>query len=305
MEAHLQGTLNRLSEHGHDLVKISTHSRACPLCVPWQGRILSITGKTDGYPTLEEAKAQGLFHPNCRHAMGLHIDLDKELDDLEENQVENTEEIEEEEAQKTNDPLEIAGAKRGSPMSRDDANHERPNPNFRLGSGYRINCQSCVVTYEARLRGYDVQTLPNTPGSKLEELSRGTSKAWIDPKTGTHPEYIRDMTVTNAKKAYEFLDKVVQKDARYTIEFEWRGRGNGAHIVSLDRNAEGIIRIYDPQTAKTFVGREAFTYLKEIKYVRTFYGKKYPIPPKLLRIDEMELNKEMVDHIMEASNNGH
>ena len=76
MEAHLQGTLNRLSEHGHDLVKISTHSGACPLCVPWQGQILSITGKTDGYPTLEEAKAQGLFHPNCRHAMGLHIDLE-------------------------------------------------------------------------------------------------------------------------------------------------------------------------------------------------------------------------------------
>ena len=81
MEAHLQGTANRLVEQGHDLIKISTHRGACPLCEPWQGKILSITGKTEGYPTLEEAKAAGLFHPNCRHAYGLYIDLDKEIEE--------------------------------------------------------------------------------------------------------------------------------------------------------------------------------------------------------------------------------
>lgn len=65
MEAHLQGTANRLVEQGHDLIKVSTHRGACKLCQPWQGKILSITGRTPGYPTLEEAKAAGLFHPNC------------------------------------------------------------------------------------------------------------------------------------------------------------------------------------------------------------------------------------------------
>ena len=65
MEAHLQGTANRLLEHGHDLVKVSTHAGACKLCVPWQGKILSLTGKTEGYPTLQETKEAGLFHPNC------------------------------------------------------------------------------------------------------------------------------------------------------------------------------------------------------------------------------------------------
>jgi hypothetical protein len=81
MEAHLQGTANRLVEQGHDLIKVSTHRGACELCQPWQGKILSITGKTEGYPTLEEAKAAGLFHPNCRHAYGLYIDLDKEIEE--------------------------------------------------------------------------------------------------------------------------------------------------------------------------------------------------------------------------------
>lgn len=83
MEAHLQGTANRLVEQGHDLVKVSTHHGACEKCQPWQGKILSITGKTEGYPTLEEAKEAGLFHPNCRHAYGLYIDLDKEIEELE------------------------------------------------------------------------------------------------------------------------------------------------------------------------------------------------------------------------------
>jgi hypothetical protein len=82
-EAHLQGTANRLVEQGHDLIKVSTHRGACELCQPWQGKILSITGKTEGYPTLEEAKAAGLFHPRCRHAYGLYIDLDKEIEELE------------------------------------------------------------------------------------------------------------------------------------------------------------------------------------------------------------------------------
>jgi hypothetical protein len=75
-EAHTQGTLNRLSEQGHDLIIVSRHRGACPLCTPWEGKILSISGKTKGYPTFEEAKANGLMHPNCRHVVSLYFVLD-------------------------------------------------------------------------------------------------------------------------------------------------------------------------------------------------------------------------------------
>ena len=78
MEAHLQGTTNRLLELGQDLVKVSTHNGACPKCQPWQGKILSLTGQSNGYKTLEEAKASGLFHPNCRHAYGLFVEANEE-----------------------------------------------------------------------------------------------------------------------------------------------------------------------------------------------------------------------------------
>lgn len=79
MEAHLQGTANRLAERGHDLVVVSDHSKECPRCTPWENRVLSITGKTDGYPTLDEAKSAGLFHPNCRHGYSLYLDIDAEI----------------------------------------------------------------------------------------------------------------------------------------------------------------------------------------------------------------------------------
>lgn len=78
MEAAVQGTTNRLAEQGHDLVLVSHHAEACELCLPWEGAVLSLTGRTPGYATLDDAKAAGLFHPNCRHAIGLWIDLDSD-----------------------------------------------------------------------------------------------------------------------------------------------------------------------------------------------------------------------------------
>ena len=82
-QAHIEGTLNRLSEQDHDLIIVSRHRGACSLCAPWEGKVLSISGKTKGYPTFAEAKAAGLMHPNCRHTVSLYIDLDKAIEELE------------------------------------------------------------------------------------------------------------------------------------------------------------------------------------------------------------------------------
>jgi len=73
VEARNVGLVNRMSENGYDLVQVSAHSDSCPLCAPWEGKILSITGQTKGYPTFRDAVDSGLFHPNCRHAMNTMI----------------------------------------------------------------------------------------------------------------------------------------------------------------------------------------------------------------------------------------
>lgn len=82
MECHIQGTANRLIEQDFDLVIVSSHPGACEKCIPWEDKVLSLTGKTSGYSTLDDAKADGLFHPNCRHDIGLFIDIDAEIADL-------------------------------------------------------------------------------------------------------------------------------------------------------------------------------------------------------------------------------
>jgi hypothetical protein len=72
VEARNRGLINRMEQNGYDLVQVSSHG-GCDKCQPWEGKILSATGQTPGYPTLAEAEASGLFHPNCRHAINTVI----------------------------------------------------------------------------------------------------------------------------------------------------------------------------------------------------------------------------------------
>lgn len=57
-------------EWGNDLVKVYhiDISPECDLCKPFTGKVLSITGKTKGYMTVDEASQSGhLFSYNCDH----------------------------------------------------------------------------------------------------------------------------------------------------------------------------------------------------------------------------------------------
>ena len=65
---------------GSDLVMVSDDggtADSCDVCQRWAGRILSITGKTKGFPTVDEARADGVFHPNCIHTLE---PVDEDLD---------------------------------------------------------------------------------------------------------------------------------------------------------------------------------------------------------------------------------
>lgn len=66
-QAHNTGVANRMIESGNDLVVVSNHLGACKLCAPWEGKVLSLTGRNSSYVSLAMAKQGGLFHPNCRH----------------------------------------------------------------------------------------------------------------------------------------------------------------------------------------------------------------------------------------------
>ncbi|MGW4810545.1 phage minor capsid protein [Kitasatospora cineracea] len=90
--AAIQGHTDRLQAIGQRLVIVSSAPLECPLCRPWEGKVLSLGGapgeRTVAVPhatrdgqsatvdiagSLEEARAAGLFHPNCRHSVSLYL----------------------------------------------------------------------------------------------------------------------------------------------------------------------------------------------------------------------------------------
>jgi hypothetical protein len=70
--AAVAGHADKLADEGLDLVQVSDAPEECSICRPWEGRVLSLRGRTPGRPTLSDATSAGLFHPNCRHSVGLY-----------------------------------------------------------------------------------------------------------------------------------------------------------------------------------------------------------------------------------------
>lgn len=71
---------------GNDLVHMSEHIGACPICTPYQGRVYSISGKDTRYPYLYSTPWSSTyqnFHPRCRHILtqwieDLHTDAEND-----------------------------------------------------------------------------------------------------------------------------------------------------------------------------------------------------------------------------------
>lgn len=199
-------------------------------------------------------------------------------------------------------PADIAGVKRGEPMTREQADQGKANPNYDKGGGYYTNCQTCVVAYEARRRGYDVIAKANTRGSKLGELARESHAAWKDPKTGDVVKRpMPNESVKTPKQCRTMLEDTIQPGERYTFAHGWKGRGRSGHIICADKDESGKLRLFDPQNGKTMQGEDIDSYLNRVKYTATFYGTKVNVGPRLLRVDNKEFNMDYANKIMEAT----
>ena len=74
---------DRLAESGFKLVRITSLGAAdCPVCKAWQGVICAIAGGDGKYPTIEQARAAGVWHPNCMCSME-YVDEDLDAEDIE------------------------------------------------------------------------------------------------------------------------------------------------------------------------------------------------------------------------------
>lgn len=70
-EATNKGVMESMTDKGYDLVRMSHHNSSCPVCIPYEGRVYSISGKSKEYPALSEAfgDTYATIHPNCVHTL--------------------------------------------------------------------------------------------------------------------------------------------------------------------------------------------------------------------------------------------
>lgn len=68
-QAVIAGFTQRLAEDGDDLVIVTESPHPCPLCTPWEHKVLSVSGADPRRPSMATAREAGLFHPNCHHTV--------------------------------------------------------------------------------------------------------------------------------------------------------------------------------------------------------------------------------------------
>ncbi len=210
-------------------------------------------------------------------------------------------------AKETYHPNEISGVRKSMDMTFDDADGGRVNPNYKNGgkSNYEENCQSCVVAFEARLRGYNVEASKTT--KLTNSLSWDAKKAWINPETGGVPNDIVPQDFDrikgkpyNSEKYIDFLNTQIKEGNRYNMSFLWKSkRGRVGHVITMYKDKEGI-KIYDPQSGK--IEKDLKTFFKEVKFVSNSIGIKSNEIPQLYRVDNMSFNPEYFGVMVEANN---
>lgn len=188
---------------------------------------------------------------------------------------------------------EVAGVKKGQPMDHTKADNGNVNPNYKPHSAYSENCQSCVVCYELRRRGFNVKTKPRVKYGYMQALAEDCTLAYIDPKTGKQPSS-QQLNVTTPDKAYDWLDKNIG-DGRYEFRIVWKDVYKG-HIITAYRENNKLV-LYDPQTNKTYNTKEDMK--TEILNKVRYRGKEIT-KPYILRVDNLDFNSKILDSIVEA-----
>ena len=201
----------------------------------------------------------------------------------------------------SNDVKVIAGVTRGEPMSFERADGGSVNPNFNKGAKYWMNCQSCVVAFETRLRGFDLIAKPYKKGGVAERLALDANLAYIDPATGARPPMIFGDGANTPKRVLKFLEDNIEEGGRYELKYSLDAATGDGHIVCISRNADSELSIYDPQSGDIYEGASLRNHVKTFVLKGTVGGMKVEWPVQLLRVDNLDLNKLVIEEIVERA----
>lgn len=143
------------------------------------------------------------------------------------------------------------------------ADRGHPNPNYTLPNarelGYHHNCQTCTLAFELRRRGFDIEAMANpvVAGYKnYREFNKFCAREklnWTERflnQDGSVAGYSWSQGLndkSNAGKLAFIKDKTAAR-GRYEIYCSWKS-GN-AHVFILERQKNGELLWYDPQTSR-------------------------------------------------------
>lgn len=141
----------------------------------------------------------------------------------------------------------------GKPMSITQADRGASNPGFADHKwGCSINCQSCVVAYDARRKGYDVEARART-SSLQDRLSENPNGMWVDRATGLNP---RILTVgsPNRRNVVDRIERYIGTGQRWCMRFGYTNQREQGHIVIIERPSArtngGKPIVIDPQNGR-------------------------------------------------------
>ena len=192
-------------------------------------------------------------------------------------------------------PKEIAGVKRGKPMTYEKAGGKNVNPNYGNGDErYEKVCQSCVACWEARMRGYDLEVLPFNEASA--ELAANPLDIYINPKTGKTviSNYISGHT---QDECGVLLNERINVGERHMIIYSPNEGSLDTHAVCAYKTADGELKIYDALTGEQYTPQE---FVQKIKPSKILGSPFYPI--QIARIDDKILDENIMKKITKLKN---
>ncbi len=271
------GTCDELAELGVEKfqVDLPINSHSCEVCRAMNGRIFPISEFMVGLNAPP-------FHPNCENG-GIIPVLDDDLmtpiaygapPDLQNTLGERKSVNDDLTNAENSGIIKSIGDLKVNSQPHDIASDLRDtNPNFSNGIGYDKNCGNCVIVYELRRRGYDVEARP----SKLLNAD-----AILGMFNGFIPLGYAGEKYKSFSKA-DIISDIIQEakkwgdGARGIVKVQWPGSKYG-HFFSIEVE-KGEVLFLNPQD-----GGSAMRFFDSADFLKTVFG----------RTDKLEFTENVI-----------
>ena len=260
--AAIEGHIQTQESFGMDLMKVSKIGTTCPICARWQGVVLSISGKTPGYHTVDEARAAGLFHPNCKHTITM---FDPEIDGEGQKELNSDAVVEKSTARYALVQQQRANERAIRYWKRREAGAVDPN----IRKAYKQRVNAAIAKNIAFCDKHHLQRVPQREGFKT-----GDPKKAYTVGVGQHLKEYTSLSSESVKALDSMGISISTKKPKDTIsgilEKPTPGDSKGMLVAGLT-DTEAYKKMFGTKPAEDFklVGGEEGTGMKYAKWLVT------------------------------------